>query len=214
MLCPAWTRPRPVPMHPVKTAPASSPARTSVGRAARGEGWAGAPGRARWKDQQRRKHDHEETKGDEHELHVAPSCPRLKSIYISSSSGFIQRCDTQAYQSQWAMHRTRNCAPMRALSCAALLCALCPALGFAPTPTQLRPAGRLGPAARQAAAARRLRPAAAARSLRAAAEPVGDAPAFAASDSSNKPTRHFAVGGDGSKPFRIVLIAGFEVLLA
>jgi len=113
------------------------------------------------------------------------------------------------------MRRTRNrgSAAMWALSCAALLCVLCPALGFAPALTQLRPAGRLGPGA-QAAAARRLRTAAAARSLRASAESVGNVPALAASDSGNKPTRHFTAGGDGRKPFRIVLIAGFEVLLA
>ena len=29
-------------------------------------------------------------------------------------------------------------------------------------------------------------------------------------DSNNKPTRHFTEGENGGKPFRIVLIAGFE----
>ena len=29
-------------------------------------------------------------------------------------------------------------------------------------------------------------------------------------EKGNKPTRHFTEGGNGAKPFRIVLIAGFE----
>lgn len=100
-----------------------------------------------------------------------------------------------------------------------VFCARCPALGFSPAVSQLRVPGLQSFGARSAVVckshfgevATRKSHFGAVAKLRAAAEPMGDIPAFAAPDAGNKPTRHFAAGSDDVKPFRIVLIAGFEV---
>lgn len=104
------------------------------------------------------------------------------------------------------MHRLARWSAAAGLFAVVSLNALSPVLGFSPA-VRLRVAGRHGAVSRAASLRKahvRVSP------LRASAEPVGEAPAVATPDTGNKPTRHFTAGGDAVKPFRIVLIAGFE----